>query len=412
MVFAHGPGSFLSVYALKKWWGKNVSEKNTKRLYLVGLFLGIAPDFDILYTLFIDGTHHHHEYITHTPFFYILCAGLLYSIGRLSRKNLIQVFSKVFLIATLSHMVFDSFMGSIQWLYPFSMQLIGLNSLDIIANSFFGNNGLLINLSAETFLIIAAVICMIVLFKRDVTSSHRKVLYATGAVAYICIFFALYSVAQKTYRIGGNLGISDSDNDGIGNFADLDIDGDGIPNLVDSSNFEGSFGTGSEISNALYRMQHVSFDPSGGQFYELTRRAGYFNEKDVIHKSFSRAGIFMNEELKQDYAVNNKGYVGSSSDSEFYFNVQNFYTFFKHKNVIISRERKNIADLGIGGAGDVIFALSEDEEVLGVGIHNAYGMIMFIGEDQPGRFMTRKEFKAMFNNAIFDSVRVGNENNA
>jgi hypothetical protein len=84
----------------------------------------IAPDFDLIWFYGIDGrAFHHHNYWVHMPAFWLLLAGPILALAH--RLNRLRV-ATGFLLAIALHLVLDSLVGGIAWLWPFHDTLYAL----------------------------------------------------------------------------------------------------------------------------------------------------------------------------------------------------------------------------------------------------------------------------------------------
>lgn len=94
---------------------------NVKRRYLLacGLVGSIFPDCDLLYFFLFDHrSQHHHHYWTHLPAFWLLslfCVGCLLT---LTKKTIALACVAIFGINVFLHLILDSIVGDIWWLYP------------------------------------------------------------------------------------------------------------------------------------------------------------------------------------------------------------------------------------------------------------------------------------------------------
>lgn len=87
--------------------------RDQRNLLIATMIGSVAPDIDMLWFHLADGGRvHHHEYLTHKPVLWlsVLIAGLLL------RKPTVVAFG----IGAMVHMVLDSFLGAITWLWPLS----------------------------------------------------------------------------------------------------------------------------------------------------------------------------------------------------------------------------------------------------------------------------------------------------
>ncbi len=90
-------------------------------LLAIGLIGSVFPDVDLAYFyLFDQRQYHHHSYWTHVPVYWvvILCGGL--TLAHLLRSRLLAAASIVLVGSVLLHLLLDTELGAIRWLYPFS----------------------------------------------------------------------------------------------------------------------------------------------------------------------------------------------------------------------------------------------------------------------------------------------------
>lgn len=114
MFLAHLPAGYLLT--------KQIQRRMHEMKYLwIGVVASVLPDIDLLYFYFIDHRQTlHHEYWTHLPIFWLtlwvaITIGNRYFKNRIVSIVLLIFFSNVFL-----HLILDTFVGGISWLYPWS----------------------------------------------------------------------------------------------------------------------------------------------------------------------------------------------------------------------------------------------------------------------------------------------------
>ncbi len=114
MFIAHLPAGFL----LTRWLQNKFQ---TPRFLWVGLLASVLPDIDTLYFYLIDHRQTpHHEYWTHLPVFW-LSIWVVIMIGNLFlRKRIVSLISLLFFSNIFLHLVLDTFVGGISWVYPWS----------------------------------------------------------------------------------------------------------------------------------------------------------------------------------------------------------------------------------------------------------------------------------------------------
>lgn len=120
MFIAHLPAGYL----LTKGIQHRIHE--TKYLW-IGLIASVLPDIDLLYFYFIDHKQTlHHEYWTHLPFFWLSIWAAI-AIGNLRFRNrAVAVCSLIFFSNIFLHLILDTFVGGIAWLYPWNPQSFSL----------------------------------------------------------------------------------------------------------------------------------------------------------------------------------------------------------------------------------------------------------------------------------------------
>ncbi|MCH2164188.1 MAG: metal-dependent hydrolase [Marinovum sp.] len=104
MIIGHLPAGYLLAKALRRPFDEDP-------VIFWGITAGAAaPDFDMLWFLFVDGgTVHHHTYITHDPTIWlgVLVLGMI-----LARRSLIGLG-----IGAVFHLMLDTIVGTIEWGY-------------------------------------------------------------------------------------------------------------------------------------------------------------------------------------------------------------------------------------------------------------------------------------------------------
>lgn len=120
MFIAHLPAGYLLT--------KRIQQKIHETKYLwIGLSASVLPDIDMLYFYFVDNRQKlHHEYWTHLPMFWLLLWAMI-AIGNLYFKSrTVTVVSLIFFSNIFLHLVLDTLVGGISWLYPWSSQSFSL----------------------------------------------------------------------------------------------------------------------------------------------------------------------------------------------------------------------------------------------------------------------------------------------
>lgn len=113
MFIAHLPFGYM----LSRAW--QASSKTHRPHLAWGLLGSVFPDVDLLWRWFINSHTHHHRYWTHLPIFWlaVLLVGL--TLCRLGKRPDIAAALGLFVLNAFGHMLLDSNVGDIWWLYPF-----------------------------------------------------------------------------------------------------------------------------------------------------------------------------------------------------------------------------------------------------------------------------------------------------
>lgn len=120
MFIGHLPAGYLcSQFLLKKFQG--LSRRDYRILLATGLVASVFPDFDLLYFYFIDGRQNlHHSYWIHIPFYWVIITGIWAFAALLWKNQIFRLSSLVWGANILVHLILDTIVGKIHWLFPFS----------------------------------------------------------------------------------------------------------------------------------------------------------------------------------------------------------------------------------------------------------------------------------------------------
>lgn len=125
MFFAHLPAGYLIGRAILR----RVPENRGTWILTAAMVGGLFPDLDLVYLEWLERTsRHHHTYWTHLPVAW-LGAGLFAAITSRHRDRAFRLGVFAFMLGGMSHLVLDSFIGDIWWLYPISGQPFSLENL-------------------------------------------------------------------------------------------------------------------------------------------------------------------------------------------------------------------------------------------------------------------------------------------
>jgi len=112
MLIAHAPAGYILGRAAKV----------KRNVMLAVLLASVLPDFDMLWFHLVDGGNvHHHRYWTHTPGFWMVIFALVLPVISVRKPQWLWPAALCF-VAILLHLLMDTFVGDIMWLWPFSTE--------------------------------------------------------------------------------------------------------------------------------------------------------------------------------------------------------------------------------------------------------------------------------------------------
>lgn len=113
MFIAHLPAGFLLTH-----WLQN--KLKTKKFLWVGLLASILPDIDMFYFYLVDNRQTlHHHYWTHLPLFWIALGIFFILVAKIFNKRELFIITIIAFANIILHLVLDSIVSGINWLYPF-----------------------------------------------------------------------------------------------------------------------------------------------------------------------------------------------------------------------------------------------------------------------------------------------------
>ncbi|TSC96526.1 MAG: hypothetical protein Athens071426_481 [Parcubacteria group bacterium Athens0714_26] len=115
-------------------FGKFFGQKMGLMSYVAGVFLSIAPDFDIIF-LYLTDKKSHHEFITHRP---IIVLALVAGIGWFVENKFWSLLASILIFWHYLHDT-EGFLGikenGIAWLWPFSKYYYGFSDGKIVVKT-------------------------------------------------------------------------------------------------------------------------------------------------------------------------------------------------------------------------------------------------------------------------------------
>lgn len=117
MIIAHLPAGYVAA---------RLTGQTSGPVFWALLAGSVFPDLDLIWFFLVDDrAFHHHKYWVHAPGFWVMVAAIaLPLIAGFARQWLRPALA--FLAAIFLHLILDSLVGSIMWLWPYSDQLYQL----------------------------------------------------------------------------------------------------------------------------------------------------------------------------------------------------------------------------------------------------------------------------------------------
>lgn len=117
MIIAHLPAGYVLARLMRVPTGP---------VFAATLLGSVFPDFDMFWFHLVDDrAFHHHRYWVHAPGFWLILAAVVLPLLRVFAPRALPA-ALMFLLAVLIHLVLDTLVGSIMWLWPFSTELYQL----------------------------------------------------------------------------------------------------------------------------------------------------------------------------------------------------------------------------------------------------------------------------------------------
>ena len=138
----------------------------------------------------------------------------------------------------------------------------------------------------------------------------------------------------------------------------------------------------------------IYYDLTEGGFLEIPLRMGLVTNVDFIRRTFDAQGIFIKDEMMQDYRENPQNYATNpEKDSAFDRNISNWQAWLKHFNRLKFYAPDNLkigdilffADQTMGlyiSDEKILYAAKKEKKVIAITLDNAisaYGTVQQIG---------------------------------
>lgn len=349
MIFAHGPFGFLTAYCTQRFWKKKftISKKALYILFVVGFIGGIFPDIDLFYYYLVNASSSHREFITHTPIFYIVLCTIFSLFFWIIKKPLLALGALIFMLGAFSHLISDTIVAQIMFFYPFSDRFYGISDLNTeVINS----NLLFLNFLLEGIFFFFFFYTFIWMFAR--TRTIRLICTLLLLIVFSAGVGIITYGNTRIYHGPSVLPYEDLDQDGISNYEDTDIDGDSALNMLDLDSDNDGKGNAEEIIENTEAFTDVWYDPSHGGLLQIPARLGFITNDDIVRRVYGTMGIFITEEMQQDYAEHPQNYHSAPTDSNFDRDNRNIAAWLEHTNRL---ETEDTLSSGRNTLGDILF---------------------------------------------------------
>lgn len=125
MFIGHLPAGYIATRLVLR--ARPLSDTTTRRLLALGLVASVLPDLDLVYFYLIDNRQTlHHHYWPHLPAFWAAIAAPTLALAAVSRRPAALLAWLVFHANVFLHLVLDTVVGHVLWLYPFSADSVVL----------------------------------------------------------------------------------------------------------------------------------------------------------------------------------------------------------------------------------------------------------------------------------------------
>lgn len=347
MILAHGPLGYLIGYGLR------TKLPFSKWLLWCAAVGGMLPDLDLLYFYFANASLSHRQLLSHGFLLYVI----LIVVGVCARRWQWGIGLALVGVGGFSHVLADMLIGQAAALAPFNDQLYGLVSWSWFRGSVLMDYSLVTNFVVEYMLMFGALITL-------VRQKRRWLIIGLATTVLVALLFGW--INQHAYKPDGWFYYGDNDADGILNAYDRDLDGDGFVNMIDSDVDNDGEDNSLDFYLELFSAEGALFDYSFGHFIEVPLRIGLVNDQVLVQRLFANSGIFINQEMTNDYQARPTGYQLTPSNNEFSTNPANIRLWLEHTQHLLPTDaaRQEFDVIFFQSGQMAIFTRVEGEDVV------------------------------------------------
>ena len=141
----------------------------------LGLLASVLPDFDLLWFYLVDHrrTLHHHYWI-HRPFYWLIISSIWFSLSAARRSPRLRIAGFIVLPNILLHLLLDTIVGKIDWLFPWSGRGYSLFEVKATHHDWYITNYLVHwTFCFEVFVVVWAAVVLAQRWRVRANSSYR-----------------------------------------------------------------------------------------------------------------------------------------------------------------------------------------------------------------------------------------------
>jgi hypothetical protein len=347
------------------------------------MLFGVLVDFDFFLLMILDiPPYTHHDFFTHTPFYWVIVWLFLFILSKLlyphlNRKtkqflteDLLKILLNAFLIAGLSHLAADLLVGNVMLFYPLSNQPFTILRY-IFEPSYF--TGYFASVYFAVEIIIIAIFFMHL--SRKFLKKHKwddiiAYIFITVAVSYLgfTLFMNLQTYNNSFLEESNKPYIDyDTDFDTVRDIEDWDIDNDGIDNINDA-NYEKIVERVQEIINT----NKLAVGENRNIVDSVLLHYGALSSYRLVSQAFYESHAPIEPILKNFYinTLDNEGYRVQ------FDHIEMLRRYFDYNGELLDL---NVDSNPLLPQGKIFFILDEGDDVINMGItlsRNDVGIIL------------------------------------
>lgn len=372
MYLAHGPISFLANETIQKKKIKKLNSNEHILIALASFFFGILPDFDLfVYSMLNIPTFMHHDFISHTPIFYIAIWILLKILvnpihtllnkrtGKTLNREFLHILVDTFLIATMGHLLADVLVTKIMLFYPLTDSKFTL-LFRILEPSLFSGYFL----SPIFFLELIFISIFTLVLYRTFLKENRFINALTKSFVVITTLlfpfsiYVLLNTYNRSYMYDQDGKIQyDADYDTLKDTLDMDIGNVGKDNITQAK-AEDLLVSALDIINS---KKWASSKDSKDLTTRLKYRFGAHDSYRIVSQAYYNVNLPIGPVLR-DYAIKRDGFISYSYEYDY---TELLFDYLEENNMLMEIDLDQSPELE---AGKIFFLTDNSNDILNLGI--------------------------------------------